>query len=109
MVTIGSNCKLKPSVNITIGRNTRICDNVTIDMNRALFASNINKSRKDCVVAAGVVIGENCYVGASVTIVSPVTINTGAIIHPGSVVSSVSCFRHFTVAHLLCACCLIGI
>jgi acetyltransferase-like isoleucine patch superfamily enzyme len=99
MVTIGPNCHFMDSGKITIGRKTRICANVTIDTQRTPKDSKSDKGSGGSVVAAEVVIGENCYIGPNVTIMGPVRIGTGAIIHAGSVITRV----RFFATDIVCA------
>jgi acetyltransferase-like isoleucine patch superfamily enzyme len=89
-VTIGPACRFMDSARITIGRNSRICANVTIDTQRIPTDSKIVKGSRGTVFAAEVSIGENVYIGANAVIAAGVKIGTGAIIHPGSVVVKVS-------------------
>jgi acetyltransferase-like isoleucine patch superfamily enzyme len=87
MVTIGSGCVFLDSGRISIGRNTRICANVTIDTQTVPTDSKSVKGSRGTVVAKEVSIGENVYIGANSTISAGIKIGTGAIIHPGSVVT----------------------
>lgn len=89
MVTIGPGCKFLDSGRITIGRNSKIGANVTIDTQKVPVDSKSVKGSRGTVVAAEVSIGENVYIGAGSTILAGVKIGTGAIIHPGSVVMKV--------------------
>jgi acetyltransferase-like isoleucine patch superfamily enzyme len=90
MVIVGSDCKFLDSAKITIGRNTRIGANVTIDTQTVPTNSKSLKGSRGTVVAAEVVVGENVYIGPNVTILAGVKIGNGAIIHPGAVVVRVS-------------------
>lgn len=96
MVTIGPNCIFMDSGKITIGNRTRICANVIVDTQRFLAESKSDKAGEACVVAADVTIGENCYIGPNVTLMGPLRIDSGAIIHPGSVVTKVCYIRHLS-------------
>lgn len=89
-VTIGPGCKFLDSGRISIGRNSRISANVTIDTQRVPMDSKSVKGSRGAVLAAEVSIGENVYIGANAVILAGVKIGTGAIIHPGSVVMKVS-------------------
>jgi acetyltransferase-like isoleucine patch superfamily enzyme len=96
-VTIGPGCRFMDSGRISIGRNSRICANVTIDTQRVPMDSKSVKGSRGTVVAAEVSIGENVYIGANAVILAGVKIGTGAIIHPGSVVMKVSLTASFVL------------
>ncbi|KAF2787704.1 trimeric LpxA-like protein [Melanomma pulvis-pyrius CBS 109.77] len=85
-VAIGTQCKFLDSGRITIGRNTEVGANVTIDTRKVPNDFKSMKGSRGAAIAADVHIGENVYIGANVTILAGVKIGTGAIIHPGSVV-----------------------
>lgn len=92
LVTIGPHCKFLDSGRITIGRNTKVSANVTIDTQKIPTDSKSIKGNRGTAIASEVSIGENVYIGANVTICAGVKIGTGAIIYPGSVVLKVSVF-----------------
>jgi acetyltransferase-like isoleucine patch superfamily enzyme len=89
-VEIGTYCKLLDSGRISIGRNSSIGANVTIDTQRTPTDPKTIKGTRRTAVAAEVHIGENVHIGANCTILAGVSIGSGAIIHPGSVVVRVS-------------------
>lgn len=97
LVTIGPGCKFLDSGKVTIGRNTHVGANVTIDTQKVPTDSKSVKGSRGLTVAAEVHIGENVYIGANATILAGVKIGTGAIIYPGSVVLKVSFQTIYTI------------
>ncbi|KAF2745614.1 trimeric LpxA-like protein [Sporormia fimetaria CBS 119925] len=85
-VSIGPGCKFLDSAKITIGRNSTISANVTIETHRIPTDSKTVKGSRGLVVAMEVSIGENVWIGAGAIIGAGVKIGTGAIVQPGSVV-----------------------
>lgn len=89
-VEIGTGCKFLDSGRITVGRNTTIGANVTIDTQKMPTDHKSLKGSGRTAVASAVHIGENVHIGANSTILAGVKIGTGAIVHAGSVVVRVS-------------------
>lgn len=113
-VSIGSHCRIFTSVNYrNIGRYIRIGDNVGIGDYSSVAGSggltigrgtiigpyfsahpenhvfdNLDDDiRSQGTVRAEIIIGQNCWIGAKVTILSGVTIGSGCVIGAGSVVT----------------------
>ncbi|KAF2441697.1 trimeric LpxA-like protein [Karstenula rhodostoma CBS 690.94] len=87
-VAIGMGCKFLDSGDITIGDNTTICANVTID---TVKTPTDSRSPKGCgpyrtSTAAKVHIGRNVWIGTNCLILAGVSIGENATVHPGSVV-----------------------
>jgi acetyltransferase-like isoleucine patch superfamily enzyme len=89
-VEIGANCIFLDSGRISIGRNSTIGANVTIDTVRTPNDPKTIKGVRRTCVAAEVHIGENVHIGPSCTITAGVSIGNGTIILPGSIVVRVS-------------------
>ncbi|KAF1955622.1 hypothetical protein CC80DRAFT_87932 [Byssothecium circinans] len=85
-VDIGTGCRFLDSGRITVGRNSTIGANVTIDTQRMPQDVKMLKGSRRSAVAAEVHIGENVHVGSNCTILAGVRIGAGAIVHSGSVV-----------------------
>ncbi|KAK7177984.1 maltose O-acetyltransferase [Paraphaeosphaeria sporulosa] len=87
-VAIGMDCKFLDSGDITIGDNTTICANVTIDTVKTptdpRFARGCGLQRTS--TAAKVHIGRNVWIGTNCLLLAGVSIGDNATVHPGSVV-----------------------
>ncbi|KAL5382196.1 hypothetical protein PMIN06_010654 [Paraphaeosphaeria minitans] len=87
-VAIGVDCKFLDSGDITIGDNTTICANVTIDTMKTPtdpgFTRGCGLQRTS--TAAKVHIGRNVWIGTNCLILAGVSIGDNATVHPGSVV-----------------------
>lgn len=80
---INFNCSFIDDGKITIGRETMFGANVTI----ATVGHPIDPKMRDYMYTAPVTIGENCWIGAGVTICPGVTIGDNSVIGAGSVVT----------------------
>ncbi|KAL5372491.1 hypothetical protein DPSP01_013453 [Paraphaeosphaeria sporulosa] len=87
-VAIGMDCKFLDSGDITIGDNTTICANVTIDTVKTpadpRFTRGCGLQRTS--TAAKVHIGRNVWIGTNCLLLAGVSIGDNATVHPGSVV-----------------------
>ncbi|KAI0584538.1 WbbJ Acetyltransferase [Pyrenophora tritici-repentis] len=86
-VVIGSDCHLHDSARICIGRNTKIGVRVTIQTLKTPTDNKSLKGSKGTEVAQEVHIGENVYIGDNCVIEAGVRIGENTIVRPGSVVS----------------------
>ncbi|KAF2732439.1 hypothetical protein EJ04DRAFT_337047 [Polyplosphaeria fusca] len=85
-VAIGSNCKFMDSGKISIGKNTTIESNVTINTIEPPKDHKTIKGTHGFYTARNVIIGESVFIGANSIICAGVQIGDGAIIEHGSVV-----------------------
>lgn len=72
---------------IQIGSNTIIGPNVTVIAENHIFTNTNLLIRKQGTSRKGITIGENCWIGAGVTILDGVHIGDGAIIAAGAIVN----------------------
>lgn len=93
-LVIGNNVGISPNFTafvrgkVSIGNDTIIGPNVTIVAENHI-ADDVNVAiRKQGTKRAGVSIGDNCWIGAKVTILDGVEIGTGAIVAAGAVVNN---------------------
>jgi len=89
-VVIGSDCHLHDSARICIGRNTKIGVRVTIQTLKTPTDNKSLKGSRGTEIAQEVHIGENVYIGDNCVIEAGVRIGENTIVRPGSVVSRVS-------------------
>lgn len=86
-VGISQNAFISVRGNIIIGNDTIIGPNVTILAENHCF-SNINeKIRNQDTIRTGINIGENCWIGANVTILDGVTIGQGSVVAASALVN----------------------
>lgn len=92
-VSIGNNTGINANVFIAGQGGVDIGDNVLIGPGVKIFSENHVYSRPDLIIKdqgvtrTGVVIENNCWIGANVTILDGVTIGEGCVIAAGSVVT----------------------
>jgi acetyltransferase-like isoleucine patch superfamily enzyme len=86
-VVIGSDCHLHDSARICIGRNTKIGARVTIQTLKTPTDTKSLKGSNGTEIAQEVHIGENVYIGDNCVIEAGVKIGENTIVRPGSVVS----------------------
>ncbi|RAR02992.1 maltose o-acetyltransferase [Stemphylium lycopersici] len=86
-VVIGSDCHLHDSARICIGKNTKIGVRVTIQTLKTPTDNKSLKGSNGTEVAHEVHIGKNVYIGDNCVIEAGVKIGENTIVRPGSVVS----------------------
>lgn len=72
---------------ITIGKDCLIASHVGIYANNHVFADPNRKIREQGLTCEGIVIGDDCWLGAGVKVVDGVTIGQGSVIGAGAVVT----------------------
>lgn len=82
-VFINSNCKFQDQGGITIGDNVLIGHNVVI----ATINHDLNPKKRADMYPKPVKIGNNVWIGSNVVILGGVTIEEGAVIGAGSIVT----------------------
>lgn len=82
-VFINSNCKFQDQGGITIGDNVLIGHNVVI----ATINHDLNPKKRADMYPKPVKIGNNVWIGSNVVILGGVTIEDGAVIGAGSIVT----------------------
>lgn len=82
-VFINSNCKFQDQGGITIGDNVLIGHNVVI----ATINHDLNPKKRADMYPKPVKIGSNVWIGSNVVILGGVTIEDGAVIGAGSIVT----------------------
>lgn len=82
-VFINSNCKFQDQGGITIGDNVLIGHNVVI----ATINHDLNPKKRADMYLKPVKIGNNVWIGSNVVILGGVTIEEGAVIGAGSIVT----------------------
>ena len=82
-VFLNAGCKFQDQGGITIGDNVLIGHNVVL----ATLDHNICVSKRAELFAAPIVIEDNVWIGANVTIISGVTVGKGSIVAAGAVVT----------------------
>ncbi|PGH17013.1 hypothetical protein AJ79_01397 [Helicocarpus griseus UAMH5409] len=87
-VMISENCSFADDCAINIGAHTWIGPNVTILGSMAIGSMQGRKGSKSKYQGRPVVIAEDCWIGAGVTILPGVSLGRGAYIAPGEVVKS---------------------
>lgn len=109
--SIGKNCVMKTPINFDIGKNTTIGDNffsnynlTVLDCNKVEIGNNVNIGPNCVLIVANhpqdkilrrtvyedanpIVIKNDVWIGANVTILDGVTIGEGCIIGAGSIVT----------------------
>lgn len=92
-IEIGNNVGISPNFTVfvrggvKIGSNTIIGPNVTVIAENHIAVDIDKEIRKQGTSRKGISIGENCWIGAGVTILDGVTIGDGAIVAAGAVVN----------------------
>jgi len=86
-VGIGAFANIGGSGGITIGKNTIIAQYFSAHPENHIFESTSKPIRSQGTSRKPIVIGEDCWIGAKVTIVAGISIGRGAIIGAGSVVT----------------------
>ncbi len=92
--TIGSHCLVQAygvmnmgAGRITIGDHVIMGQMVTIHVGDHIFEDRTRRIDEQGVVHQGVVIGDDCWIGAKVAVLDGVTIGQGSVIGAGSVVT----------------------
>ena len=86
-VGLGEYCYICAPCDVTIGSNTISGQYLSIHPQNHIFTSIDRPIRLQGTTSVGIVIGEDCWIGAKVTILDGVTIGSGSIIAAGAVVT----------------------
>lgn len=86
-VAIGAYSHIGGAGNVTIGSNSIIGPYFSVHSENHSFSQNNTLYRFQDVSRKGILIGENCWIGAKVTILDGVTIGNNCVIAAGSVVT----------------------
>ena len=90
---IGNNVGISPSFTMFVRGKVKIGDDTIIGPNVTIVAENHNANdvekeiRKQGTRRGGIIIGDNCWIGAGVTILDGVEIGNGSIVAAGAVVN----------------------
>lgn len=85
-VFLGAHCRVESTASVSIGRDTMLGPNCYItDTNHGMKRGTPMRSQLGS--SAPVVIGEDCWLGAGVTVLEGVTIGRGTVVAAGSVVT----------------------
>ena len=93
-ITIGDNvgfgefAYLGGAGGLSIGKNTIIGQYFSAHPENHIFTNSKSLIRRQGVTRAGIIIGENCWIGSKVTILDGVTIGNNCVIAAGAVVNS---------------------
>ena len=87
-VGLSTNCFLGCAGGIEIGNNTIIGNYVSMHSENHNFYDSKKLIREQGVNRQGIKIGENCWIGAKVTILDGTTLENGCIIAAGSVITA---------------------
>lgn len=86
---VSANCMLLSETRLSIGRNVLIAGMtyVVAGGNHGIERTDVPIISQPCESRGGVIIGDNCWLGANVTVLDGVTIGRDAVIGAGAVVT----------------------
>lgn len=89
-IVIGANCRMQDACRISIGNRTIVGENVKFYCVTASVDAKVRGGVLGDFIAGAIIVEEDCFIGANVTIMPFRTIGKGAVVGAGSVVTRVS-------------------